>query len=60
MTYICKKCLKDENKKAERIKELESYLKKYGKHKLNCAYHLGLQGHTVEKCDCGFEQALKG
>lgn len=51
-----------------RIKELEVALgeatielaKKYATHKDNCAYIQGLRGSTIEKCDCGFEQALKG
>jgi len=52
---------KDVEKLQKRIKELEVALKKYGTHTSSCAYIQGLRGQsTEEKCDCGFEQALKG
>lgn len=40
--------------------KLKADLSKYGKHKSNCAYIDNLKGNTIEDCDCGFEQAVKG
>ena len=48
------------DKLAERIKELEAALCDYGVHKNSCAYIQGLRGQSIEKCDCGFSQTLKG
>ncbi len=42
------------SKQAERIKELEAALRKYGDHLGACYWNLRM-GH----CNCGFEQALK-
>lgn len=44
----------------ERIKDLKANLIDYGIHKRSCAYTQGLRGSTIEKCDCGFDKALKG
>jgi hypothetical protein len=44
----------------KRIKELEAHLREYGTHKNVCAYSQGLKGCSIEKCDCGLDEALKG
>jgi len=45
-----------------KLTKCQSALEKYGNHKKQCLYHMGVVGgyddHQIPECNCGFKQAL--
>lgn len=44
----------------DRVEQLETALRKYGKHTTECRYNVTSYGGTIEPCDCGLDAALDG